>query len=242
MSKSKTKPMWKPRFALKKTRVQLEKLEDRILLSVAPLLQIGKISTNEPVSAENISFNLLQGTAGDNSYDVQAVIDAKNASVIDLSKGIDQDSALLAWETPSDHDLMRLSNSLSTLVLDLGQASNDVTLSKTDDGRIRLSGESIKDLVFVIPTKLLAIRGGAGFDMVFLDNISLGVTNLVVEAESILLPADKTLEGSGDFILRGYASVTESPDGSLQMLASATPNELANPYASVKISGTVNTM
>ena len=241
MSKSKAKPSLPPRFALKKTRVQLEKLEDRVLLSVAPLLQLGKINANEPVSAENISFNLLKGTAGDTSYDVQALADAKTASVIDLSKGIEQDAALLAWATPSDHDLMKLSNSLSSLVLDLGQASDEVTLSKTDDGQLRLSGDSIKDLVFAVPTKLLAIRGGAGFDMVYLDNIILGASNLVVEAESISLPATKTLEGSGDFILRGYSNVTQSTDGSLQLVSSALSKDAANAYASVTVDGTVRT-
>ena len=186
MSKNKIKPMWQPRFALKKTRVQLEKLEDRILLSAEPLLQLQTSSTPAVLAADTVAFELLKVQAGDNSFKLDSLISSTKATVIDLSKtghGVSQSNLL----TSEGSDLMRLSNTLNSLVLDFGGNADDVTLSQTEDGLLRVSGDSITDLIFAMPTELVGLRGGSGVDKVLVESMNLGRADLVIEAESIAL-------------------------------------------------------
>ena len=73
--------MWQPRFALKKTRVQLEKLEDRILLSAEPLLQLKTSSTPAGLAADTVAFDLLKIQAGDNSFKLDSLVTSTKATV-----------------------------------------------------------------------------------------------------------------------------------------------------------------
>ncbi len=188
MRNNKTKNFSKPPFALKKSRVQLEKLEERLLLSAEPLLQIDKSLSNDTLTADNVMLQARQGQAVDPAQDPQFTLYRQDAEVIDLSRGIEQNSNLLSWET--QNDLMTLSQSLNSLVLDLGAGSNTVKVSQETDGRIRVAGDDLYDIVFAKPVNLFAIRGGAGLDQVIFDTTDFADAGLSVEAETIELRRD----------------------------------------------------
>ena len=196
-----------PRFALKKTRVQLEKLEDRVLLSAEPLVQLR--SSDQPLVAEQVAFDLLERQAPLAAHNLNELVQSKKATVIQLKKGIEQDSRL-QWADPSNNDLMKLSESVNQLVLDLGVGADQVRLSSTAEGMLRLSGEGIYDLLFAAPTQLVGLRGGSGVDQVLLENLNLGGVDMVVEAETIRLEQGKTLEGQGNYFLRGHDLLEET--------------------------------
>ena len=87
-----------PPFALKKSRVQLEKLEERLLLSAEPLLQMGKPAQGTALAVDNVLLTTRVGDAVNNQQDPMFEVNLQNAQVIDLSKGVDQNSTLLSWE------------------------------------------------------------------------------------------------------------------------------------------------
>ncbi|WP_130471571.1 LEPR-XLL domain-containing protein, partial [Candidatus Magnetaquicoccus inordinatus] len=202
-----SKRIFDRRLSLKRTRVQLEKLEDRILMSADPLLQL-KTSQDQPLTSENVPFDLLQIQAGDKSFNLDSLIVNNKATVIDLSKGASQNSRL----TSINGDLMQLSSALGSLVLDLGANANNVTLTQPEAGMLRISGDNITDLLFAVPTELVGLRGGSGVDKVLLENLDLGLSDLVVEAESIELDAGFTLNTQGNAVLKGYSSLSSKSE------------------------------
>ncbi|MBF0461391.1 MAG: LEPR-XLL domain-containing protein [Magnetococcales bacterium] len=216
------------RFALKKTRVQLEKLEDRVLLSADPLLQL-KTASDQPLTTENVPLDLLQVQAGDKSFNLNDLIVSKKATVIDLTKGASQNSAL----TSENADLMRLSKQLKSLVLDLGANADNVTLTQTDDGMLRVSGDSIIDLLFAAPTELIGLRGDSGVDKVLVENVNLTTADLVIEAESIQLGEGFTLQTQGNAVFEGYSSVSSKGDAGVSLDVDAS----VGLYGSARIGG-----
>ena len=228
MTMTKTRTAAQSRFNLKKTRVQLEKLEDRVMLSAEPLVQLKTMGA--PLVADNVLFDLLSRGTESSAYDLAKLAVANTTTVLNLKKGAEQDSNLLVWEG-EDQSLMKLSRQVNQLVLDLGDGADDVHLSTTADGLLKISGDSIYDLVFAAPTQLVGLRGGSGVDKVLLDNLQLGTSSLVVEAEDIHLPEGKTLQGQGDFVLRGYANLLQSTRSNLSL----------DVQASVQIDGTIST-
>jgi len=213
MRNNKTKNFSKPPFALKKSRVQLEKLEERLLLSAEPLLQIDKSLSNDTLTADNVMLQARQGQAVDPAQDPQFTLYRQDAEVIDLSRGIEQNSNLLSWET--QNDLMTLSQSLNSLVLDLGAGSNTVKVSQETDGRIRVAGDDLYDIVFAKPVNLFAIRGGAGLDQVIFDTTDFADAGLSVEAETIELRRDQTVTAGGDVVFEALSRITQQAQDSV---------------------------
>jgi hypothetical protein len=197
-----------PPFALKKSRVQLEKLEERLLLSAEPLLQMGKPAQGTALAVDNVLLTTRVGDAVNNQQDPMFEVNLQNAQVIDLSKGVDQNSTLLSWEVQGD--LMKLNQDLGSLVLDLGANDDTVKISQDEQGRIKVSSDGLYDLVFAKPLNLLAIRGGAGVDKVLLDTFSMG-GGLRVESEFIELSKDKTVTLGGDVLLEAVSRITGNP-------------------------------
>lgn len=211
MSTRKKIPNWK---AFRRNRAQVEKLEDRILLSAEPLLQQNKPEAEEPIAVDNIEIEYLP--PADLSYDMEVI--APLSTIIDLSKdgdGASQNNALTG-----SGDLLSLNQSLVNLVIDLGDGDNNVTLSTEADGRLRLSGDSITDLIFARPTSILAIRGGDGIDHLLLRESDIGSASLIVESETISVPAGHALVTDADLVLRAADSVeADNDDDLLNLLA-----------------------
>ena len=106
---------------------------------------------------------------------------------------------------------MKLNQDLGSLVLDLGDNDDTVKVSQDEQGRIKVSGDGLYDLVFAKPLNLLAIRGGAGVDKVVLDSVSLG-GGLRIEAETIELLQDKTVTAGGDVLFEALSRITSNPE------------------------------
>eukprot|EP01032_Pedospumella_encystans_P016069 gene16069-18350_t len=189
--------------------VQLEKLEERVLLSAEPLLQLNKTVT--PVTADNVVLDLRAGTAVDSQRDTLMSADALSAQIIDLSKDIDQNAALLTWEADG---LMKLGQGVNGLMLDLGAGSDTVRVSNLEDGRIKVASDSLYDLVFAKPVNFFGIRGGSGVDRVIFDNTHLGGAALSVDAESIVVSEGKTVTAGRDVVFLAMASITQTPSTS----------------------------
>jgi hypothetical protein len=92
VSSPKKRPSRKPPFELRKTRVQLEKLEERLLLSAEPLLQVSKSLQGQPLTVDNVQLDTPQGDPVDASKDPLVEANLQAAQVIDLSRGIDQNT------------------------------------------------------------------------------------------------------------------------------------------------------
>ena len=199
----------------RRNRAHVEKLEDRILLSAEPLLQKNSPQADEPVAVDNIEIEYIPPS--DISYNLDTI--APLSTIIDLSKagnGADQNSAL----TAEGSDLLILNQNLINLVIDLGDADDDVTLSTETDGRLRLSGDSIIDLIFARPTSILAIRGGDGNDNLLLREADIGSASLIIEAETLSLPVNQSLITDADIVLRANDSVESDNDNQpLSLLA-----------------------
>ena len=191
----------RPPFLRKRTVV--ERLEDRVLLSAEPMLQQNRPDDTQPLAVDNIQIEVGKVQS---AYDIASF--ASYSTRIDLSSagaGASQNSAL-----SGSADLLTLNKEMINLVLDLGTGNDDVQLSTEADGKLRLSGSSIHDLVFPRPTGILAIRGGDGLDRVLLGDADLGSASLIVEAESISLPVGKSLTSGADLVLRGLATAAKT--------------------------------
>lgn len=144
---------WSPRgrrLAYARSRAQVERLEDRVLLSAEPKLQQTRPDSAKDVSADNVTLNAVERK----TVEVDLAQFEPSATVIDLSKGASQNSRLFGAG-----DLLALSGQVDNLIIDLSAADNKVTLATEADGRLRVTADSLYDLVFAKPTGLLAIRG-----------------------------------------------------------------------------------
>jgi hypothetical protein len=214
------RPLPNPPFELRKTRVQLEKLEERLLLSAEPLLQVSKPLQGKALTVDNVQLDLRKVEPIDSIKDVLTEANLQAAQVIDLSRGIEQNSSLLSWGDQAT-GLMKLNQDLGSLVLDMGSGEGSVKVTQDEQGRIHVDSEgSLYDLVFAKPTAVLSIRGGAGFDKVVLDSFSMA-GGLQIEAETIELLRDEVVTVDGDVLLQAYSRITQTPDASdAQALAS----------------------
>ncbi|MGI9213061.1 MAG: beta strand repeat-containing protein, partial [Methylococcaceae bacterium] len=204
--------------AFRRSRALLEKLEDRILLSAEPLLQQNKPEGDDGGLAEHLLLEALPDTrTATSQQDFQL-----KPTLLNLAKngaGVGQ-SALLSWGV--EGSLLNLNENLLNLVLDLGAGDNEVTLSQQDDGRMKLSGDSIYDLVFTKPTHLLGLIGGNGLDSIHIGQADLGAASFHVEAEHIDLGVNSRVISGGDIILKAWASLDEQSTRSLDLEASAS--------------------
>ena len=147
--------------AFRNNRAHVEKLEDRILLSAEALIQQQSSDDNKDVQLPAVdSVSLAVKSLFENSLELNQLAPA--ATKIDLSKigsaGAAQNSALTWNETDK---VLNLNERMLDLVLNLGSGANDVILTTLADGKLRLSGDSIQDIVFAQPTHLLGISGGS---------------------------------------------------------------------------------
>lgn len=84
---------WAPRgrrLAYARSRAQVERLEDRVLLSAEPMLQQTRPDTAKDVSADNVTLNTVERK----TVEVDLAQFEPSATVIDLSKGASQNSRL----------------------------------------------------------------------------------------------------------------------------------------------------
>ena len=208
----------KRRYGWFHDRAQVERLEDRVLLSAEPMVQATRVDTDQPLSSANV---LLEAMARDAA--VRTVADVlASATRIDLTKGASQDARLSS--DPSDPRLLALNASLQNLVIDLGAADDRVVLLQQTDGRLRLVSEDassggLYDLVFARPSTTLAIRGSGGTDQVVLGSADLGQASLFVEAESIQLDRGDLLTTGGSVVLRAQAEWSTIEDETVAQAA-----------------------
>lgn len=216
---------WSPRgrrLAYARSRAQVERLEDRVLLSAEPMLQQTRPDTAKEVSADNVTLNAVERK----TVEVDLAQFEPSATVIDLGKGASQNSRL-----SGAGDLLALSGQVQNLIVDLSATDNKVTLATEPDGRLRVMADSLYDLVFAKPTGLLAIRGLGGADQVVVKTADLGAAMLVVESETIEVSEGAVLQAEAGVHLIAEASVNGSP----------TTSTSATVAASVSVNGTVKT-
>ena len=204
--------------AFRRSRALIEKLEDRILLSAEPLLQQNKPESDDTGLAENFQLEALPDTRTPTSLqDFQL-----KPTLLSLARGgagVSQNPAL-SWGV--DGSLLNLNQSLLNLVLDLGAGDDQVTLSQQADGRMKLSGDSIYDLVFTKPTHLLGLIGGKGLDSIQVEQADLGTASLHIEAERINLGAGSSVQSAGDVILKGWAELSQAGSSSVDLEVTAS--------------------
>jgi len=193
-----------------------------VSLSAEPMLQQTRPDTTKDISADNVSLNVVERK----TVEVDLAQFEPSATVIDLTRGASQSGRL-----SGTGDLLSLSGEVQNLIVDLSAADNKVTLATEPDGRLRVSADSLYDLVFAKPTGLFAIRGLGGADQVVVKTADLGSALLVVESESIEISEGALLQAGAGVHLIAEASLTGSPTTS----ASATV------AASVNVNGTVKT-
>jgi hypothetical protein len=198
MSQGRRFKRWSPkgrRLAWARSRAQVERLEDRVLLSAEPMLQQSRPEAEEPLSAGNVTLEV----SARQSELLNLVDIAASATRIDLTKGVSQNNQL----SSGGGKLLELKNPLANLIIDLGAGDDQVQLSEQPDGRLKLSGGTdLYELIFAKPTAVLGIRGLDGVDKVTLDSLSLDTAALMVEGESISLAGGKTLNVGGNVLLR----------------------------------------
>lgn len=151
---------WSPRgrrLAYARQRAQVERLEDRVLLSAEPMLQQTRPDTTHDLSADNVQL----ATVERKTVEVDLSQFEAAATRIDLSQGAAQNARLAGAG-----DLLSLTGETSNLIVDLSAGNDKVTLSTEPDGRLRVSSDSLYDLVFAKPTGMFAIRGLGGADQV----------------------------------------------------------------------------
>ena len=160
MSQSKRFKRWSPkgrRLAWARNRANVERLEDRVLLSAEPMVQQSRPELEESIEAANVTLEI-----GARQSDLPTIDDfSAGATRIDLTRGATQNAQLAS----GGGKLLELNNPLASLIIDLGAGDDQVQLSQQSDGRLKLSGGSdLYELVFAKPTSVLAIRGLDGVD------------------------------------------------------------------------------
>ena len=182
MSGSRQFKRWSPqgrRRAWARSRAQVERLEDRVLLSAEPMVQQSRPQAEEPLAAANVTIEV-----GDRNFALPTIADISQGALrVDLTKGASQSNQLQS----GGGRILELNNTPANLLIDLGVGDDEVVLSQQSDGRLKLSGSSeLYDLIFAKPTSALGIRGLDGVDKVSFDNLSLDTAALLVESESIV--------------------------------------------------------
>ncbi|MEN9773105.1 MAG: hypothetical protein RL322_175, partial [Pseudomonadota bacterium] len=119
-------------------------------------------------------------------------------------------------------DLLSLSGETANLIVDLSEGDSKVTLSTEPDGRLRVSSDSLYDLVFAKPTGTFAIRGQGGTDQVVIKTADLGTSMMVVEAESIEVSEGALLQAASGVHLIAESLVTGAPTSSLSKSSSTS--------------------
>jgi len=194
------------RKAFRRGRALIEKLEDRILLSAEPLLQQNKPETDDAGLAENLQLVAAPDTRIPTSlkdFELKPVL----LNLAQAGGGVSQHPSL-SWGV--EDSLLDLNESLRNLVIDLGDKNDEVILTEQSDGRMKLSGDSIYDLVFTKPTHLLGLIGGGGIDRIEVQQADLGTASLHIEAERIELGAGSRVVSGGDILLKGWTQLNQS--------------------------------
>ena len=216
---------WSPRgrrLAYARQRAQVERLEDRLLLSAEPMLQQTRPDTTHDLSADNVQLTTVERKTVE--IDLSRLEAA--ATRIDLTQGTSQNIRLAGAG-----DLMSLSGETANLIVDLSEGNSKVTLSTEPDGRLRVSSDSLYDLVFAKPTGVFAIRGQGGTDQVVIKTADLGTSMLVVEAETIEVSEGAVLQAYSGVHLIAESLVSAEPTSSLSKSSTT----------SISINGSVKT-
>jgi hypothetical protein len=200
---------WSPkgrRLAWARSRAQVERLEERVLLSAEPMVQQTRLEEESPLAATNVQLEVGAPDAG-----LLTLADlTRGLTRIDLTQNVTQSTKLSAQG--SGGRILQLNEVPSNLLIDLGRGDDELTLRQEPDGRLRLGGDSeLFELLFPKPSGVLAIRGLDGADKLTLDSVSLDSASLLVDTESILLGAGKSLTTLGNVLLRAEAAL-ESDD------------------------------
>ncbi len=166
-----------------------------MLLSAEPMIQQSRPEAEEPLAAANVVIEV-----GDRTSDLPTIADISQGAIrVDLTRGATQSNQLQS----GGGKVLELNSAPTNLLIDLGAGDDEVLLSQQPDGRLKLSGSSeLYELIFAKPTGALGIRGLDGVDKVTFDSLSLDTAALLVESESILLPAGKTLQVGGNVLLK----------------------------------------
>lgn len=159
------------------------------------MIQQSRPEAEEPLAAANVVIEV-----GDRTSDLPTIADISQGAIrVDLTRGATQSNQLQS----GGGKVLELNSAPTNLLIDLGAGDDEVLLSQQPDGRLKLSGSSeLYELIFAKPTGALGIRGLDGVDKVTFDSLSLDTAALLVESESILLPAGKTLQVGGNVLLK----------------------------------------
>jgi hypothetical protein len=114
---------WSPRgrrLAYLRQRAQVERLEDRVLLSAEPMLQQARPDTAKDLSADNVTLQAVERKVV--NIDLKPFEAA--GTVVDLTKGASQNTRL-----SGAGDLLSLSGEVANLIVDLSASDNRVTLA-----------------------------------------------------------------------------------------------------------------
>ena len=181
-------------------------------------------------SSGHISGTIDGGDAGFDTLSLLGKHHRVKYSAIDPNSGtVNRDNDIITYtglepifdNTDTTNRIIGLSNSDDT----------DAVLSQ-NGSQLSLTGSTFEGITFNNPSASLTIQGLEGTDTITVQALDLDHTQLIIEAENIILPADNTIESSADI----YFNAT---DQDVKQITHT--NNLQDRSAAIEIYGTIQT-
>ena len=105
------------------------------------------------------------------------------------------------------------SGTTADAIYDLGGSDNgDAVLALDGSGKLTLSGDGFEEVHFNAPSTSLTIRGGGGIDqLTVMGAIALGIANLIIQMERIILADNAAITTTGNVSLEAASDVNGGP-------------------------------
>jgi hypothetical protein len=181
-------------------------------------------------SAGHISGTIDGGDGGFDTLSLLGSYNTVNYSATSKSSGtVNRDNDIITYtglepifdNTDTTNRIIGLSNS----------DDNDAVLSQ-NGSQLNLTGSTFEGITFNNPSASLTIQGLEGTDTITVQSLDLDHTQLIIEAENIILPADNTIESSADI----YFNATDQDVNQI-----THTNNLQDRSASIEIFGDIQT-
>jgi hypothetical protein len=181
-------------------------------------------------SAGHISGTIDGGDAGFDTLSLLGSYNTVNYSATSKSSGtVNRDNDIITYtglepifdNTDTVNRIIGLSNSDDT----------DAVLSQ-NGSQLNITGSTFEGITFNNPSASLTIQGLEGTDTITVQSLDLDHTQLIIEAENIILPADNTIESSADI----YFNATDQDINQI-----THTNNLQDRSASIEIFGDIQT-
>jgi hypothetical protein len=181
-------------------------------------------------SAGHISGTIDGGDGGFDTLSLLGSYNTVNYSATSKSSGtVNRDNDIITYtglepifdNTDTVNRIIGLSNSDDT----------DAVLSQ-NGSQLSLTGSTFEGITFNNPSASLTIQGLEGTDTITVQSLDLDNTQLIIEAENIILPADNTIESSADI----YFNATDQDVNQI-----THTNNLQDRSASIEIFGDIQT-